>query len=126
VSPKERGFHIKDRTISGQPKKDMAWTEYLDIPENANSGKTSRSKFCGFALLSTASARLRLLSTSPTCGANFCNISIVGNERLQGVVKNLPEDRRSSSLMILKMNYFNASKVIRLLARQVGRGTEIK
>jgi hypothetical protein len=40
-------------------------------PVNANSGRTKRSKLCGFALLRTASARFKLLSTSPSCGANW-------------------------------------------------------
>jgi hypothetical protein len=46
-----------------------------DLPENANSGRTKRSRFFGFALLRTASARFRLLSTSPTCGANCLPVS---------------------------------------------------
>lgn len=37
------------------------------VPENASSGKTRRSRSLGLALLRTASARLRLLSMSPTC-----------------------------------------------------------
>jgi hypothetical protein len=44
------------------------WKRFLhsNLPENASSGKTSRSRSFGFALLRTASARLRLLLTSPT------------------------------------------------------------
>ena len=48
-----------------------------DSPENANSGRTKRSRFWGFALLKTESARFRLLSTSPTCGLNLFRVSNV-------------------------------------------------
>ncbi|TGO16400.1 hypothetical protein BPAE_0500g00060 [Botrytis paeoniae] len=41
-----------------------------DLPENANSGSTSKSKSWTFALASTASARVKLLSTSPKTGEN--------------------------------------------------------
>ena len=40
------------------------------LPENASSGKTRRSISWGSALERTASARFRLLLTSPSCGAN--------------------------------------------------------
>lgn len=45
-----------------------------DGPVNASSGRTRRSRFSkssGFALANTESARLRLLSMSPTWGANW-------------------------------------------------------
>lgn len=41
-------------------------TKDTGLPVKANSGRTSRSRSSGFALESTASARFRLLSTSPT------------------------------------------------------------
>jgi hypothetical protein len=40
-------------------------------PEKASSGSTRRSKSLGFALLRILSARLRLLSTSPTWGSQY-------------------------------------------------------
>lgn len=46
------------------------WVRERNIPENAISGRMRRSKLSGFALERTASARFRLLSTSPTWGAN--------------------------------------------------------
>lgn len=44
--------------------------EYMSVPENGSSERTRRSNFSDPALLSTESARLRLLLTSPICGAN--------------------------------------------------------
>lgn len=41
------------------------------LPENANSGRTRRSRPSGSARFRTASARLRLSLTLPTCGANW-------------------------------------------------------
>jgi hypothetical protein len=66
-----------------------------DIPENASSGKTKRSKLSGIPWLRTASARFMLLSTSPSCGANCLPIN--GNN-METAIANIPEGKQSSLL----------------------------
>jgi hypothetical protein len=46
----------------------------VNSPENASSGNTRRSTFLRLALMSTASARLRLFWTSPGWAVNFAQL----------------------------------------------------
>ncbi len=78
-------------------KKEKNFQLWVGLPENANSGKTKRSKFFVFALLRTESARFMLLSTLPTCEANC-----------------LPVNRRNmetAMLMYLKACNYNCCKL---------------
>lgn len=67
------GEHARDGADNGLPLPLSAvWSPSWkgDVPEKANSGRTKRSRCSGSAVSRMLSARLRLLSTSPTRGAN--------------------------------------------------------